>query len=92
MVRKHYKTGISGDDLWVLDKLQLIGYTSAIIAGGAVRDVYFKKPLRDIDIFYYHPKFSSEKVMPLKNPEHCAQVFDLDLKIQFLFLSRAHNP
>ena len=77
MTRKR-KTHISGDDLWVLDKLQSIGYTSAIIAGGAVRDAYFKIRIRDIDIFYYHPKHSSEKVMPLKSPEHCAQVFDLD--------------
>ena len=45
-------TKITTDNVWVLEQLHRIGYTSAVIAGGAVRDAYFHKIIHDIDIFY----------------------------------------
>jgi len=38
------------------------GFESAIIAGGAVRDLYFQLMPRDIDIFLWDPRYSSESV------------------------------
>lgn len=46
-------TKITKEQVAVLKCLNGAGYTSAIIAGGAVRDSYFKKPINDIDIFIY---------------------------------------
>lgn len=46
-------TPILSDDLWVLRQFQNVGYRSAIIAGGAVRDSYFDLFPHDIDIFLW---------------------------------------
>lgn len=43
-----------------LRKIQRRGFKSALIAGGAVRDLYFDKIIRDVDIFVQDPKFSGE--------------------------------
>ena len=45
----------------VLKALQHVGNVSAIIAGGAVRDTYFSKPISDIDIFIFDPVFSGKQ-------------------------------
>jgi hypothetical protein len=55
---------LSADDLWVLRQLQKVGYTSAIIAGGAVRDAYFDKPPVDVDIFVWGETHSNELLAP----------------------------
>ena len=46
-------TKLNKRDMWVLRQLHDLGYTTAIIAGGAVRDSYFSKPIKDVDIFYW---------------------------------------
>ena len=46
-------TKITKDHIWVLKQMHKVGYHSAIIAGGAVRDSYFKKPIKDVDVFYW---------------------------------------
>lgn len=35
--------------------IQRRGYISALIAGGAIRDMYFQHPIKDIDIFLWDP-------------------------------------
>lgn len=47
-----YDPDAMAEPLWVLRRWQTFGYKSAIIGGGAVRDLYFRKRFRDIDIFY----------------------------------------
>ena len=44
----------------ILRKLQAIGFTSAIIAGGAVRDDYADESINDFDIFMWDPNHSNE--------------------------------
>jgi len=44
----------------VLCLLQRAGFSSALIAGGAVRDLYFDLMPRDIDIFIWDPAVSTE--------------------------------
>lgn len=44
----------------VLHQIQAAGFTSAIIAGGAIRDLYFDIMPTDIDIFVWDPAYSSE--------------------------------
>jgi len=44
----------------ILRQLQSIGFTSGIIAGGAVRDDYADEEINDIDIFLWDPKHSNE--------------------------------
>lgn len=43
-----------------LRKIQRRGFKSAVIAGGAVRDLYFDKIIRDVDIFVQDPEHSRE--------------------------------
>lgn len=47
-------------DTWMLEQLQQIGFKSAIIAGGAIRDAYFKRKPKDVDIYLWHTKSSTE--------------------------------
>ena len=43
-----------------LQKLQNMGFTSAIIAGGSIRDDYTGHPINDFDIFLWDPRSSNE--------------------------------
>lgn len=45
-----------------LKAFQNAGFKSAIIAGGAIRDLYFGQWIRDVDIFVHNPNMSNEKV------------------------------
>lgn len=45
-----------------LQTLQNAGFKSAIIAGGAIRDLRFDIIARDVDIFIQDPRFSTENV------------------------------
>lgn len=45
--------GPHSDMVRTLRLIQRRGYTSAIIAGGAIRDMYFNTPVKDIDIFLW---------------------------------------
>lgn len=51
------------DDLWMLKRLHDVGYKSAVIAGGAVRDAFFNRYPNDIDIFVQAPHTSGENVL-----------------------------
>lgn len=42
--------------------IQCQGFKSAIVAGGAVRDIYLEKPPNDIDVFIWNPKHSGQEV------------------------------
>lgn len=53
---------IPSDNLWMLRQLQSVGYHSAVIGGGAVRDAYFEKDPHDVDIFIQHTEFSDETI------------------------------
>jgi len=71
------------DDLWMLKRLQSVGYKSAIIAGGAVRDAYFDEAPRDIDIFVWQSYSSDELIHPdfkNLNEENIAKLFEMDTK------------
>lgn len=50
------------DDLWVLHQLHRVGYKSAIIGGGAIRDAYFDRPPNDIDIYVWASDASNETI------------------------------
>lgn len=55
---------LTSEHFWVLKRLHGVGYTSSLIAGGAVRDTYFKKEIRDIDIYVLDPKYGrNEPIM-----------------------------
>jgi hypothetical protein len=43
-----------------LHVLHASGFKSAIIAGGAIRDTYHNKPVRDIDLYIWSPETSNE--------------------------------
>lgn len=45
-----------------LHLLQNAGFKSAIIGGGAIRDLYFEIMPRDIDIFLWDPNYSDENI------------------------------
>lgn len=64
-MQKYPKTKISQDDVRVLKYFQQSGYNNAIIAGGSIRDSYFKKPIKDIDIYVQHPHHMSKSAPPL---------------------------
>jgi len=52
MFRTRYKkTKLTREDISVLKFIQNNGFHNALIGGGAIRDAYFKKPIRDIDIY-----------------------------------------
>jgi len=53
-------TKLTSEHVWVLKRLQNLGFRSALIAGGAVRDTYFKKFIMDIDIYLWDTKVSGE--------------------------------
>lgn len=53
-------TKLTLEQIQHLKKLHDVGYTSAIIAGGAVRDTYFKKPIIDIDVFVLDPRYNGD--------------------------------
>lgn len=58
-------TKITREHTQVLKTIQGLGHTSAIIAGGAVRDSYFSKPISDIDIFIHDPEYAGNNVSQL---------------------------
>lgn len=47
-----YNTELMSDHIWMLRRWQIASYPSAIIGGGAIRDIFFRTPPNDIDIFY----------------------------------------
>jgi hypothetical protein len=53
---------LSSQQIQYLRKLQAVGYESAIIAGGAIRDTYLKRKITDIDIFIQYPNYSNETI------------------------------
>lgn len=56
----------------VLHQIQSTGFHSAVVAGGAVRDIYFNLLARDIDVFIWDPNYSTETVLdqPWENIVH----------------------
>jgi len=48
-------------EIQTLRNIQNAGFSSAIIAGGFVRDLYLYSLHRDIDIYLWDPKFSNER-------------------------------
>lgn len=53
---KNYKiTKLTIAQIRYLKEIQKCGYVGSLIAGGAVRDTYLKRPISDIDIFVQHP-------------------------------------
>lgn len=74
---------LNSDNIRVLKQIQSIGYKSAIIAGGAVRDTFYRKPISDIDIYIWDEKYSNEKVSvshPFANEKLTKQLFKLEDK------------
>lgn len=62
-----------------LHYIQRSGFRSAVIAGGAVRDIYFEKMPADIDIFLWDPSYSNENTVA-EAPESIdflAQMFNI---------------
>jgi hypothetical protein len=51
---------VNDEIVQTLRMIQSVGFSSAIIAGGAVRDLYLGKDISDIDIFVWDPEFSTE--------------------------------
>lgn len=47
----------------LLRHLHKIGFKSTIIAGGYIRDLFFKNEYKDVDIFLWHPRYSDEKIL-----------------------------
>lgn len=76
----------------ILRRLQQFGYTSAIIAGGAIRDDYAKKEINDYDIFLWDPRLSGEfknKINPLNlqpQIDFQSESFDIDRTTEFVDL------
>lgn len=73
---------LMSDDIYVLRKLQSVGYQSAIIGGGAVRDAYLDRWPNDIDIFIWNAYESSEPVdseYRAINEKSLAKLFDLTI-------------
>lgn len=57
----------TNDLVRLLRKIQTVGgFKSAVIAGGAVRDLYFEQFFRDVDIFVWDPNFSDEDTNQFK--------------------------
>jgi hypothetical protein len=84
MHQKAFNTRITPDDIWVLRRLHNVGYKSAIIAGGAVRDHYLKTRINDIDIYVQTNGSSNELIMTpfhdLKAKSTLKALFDLNLR------------
>lgn len=79
------------DHIWVLKQLQSIGYKSAIIAGGAVRDTLYRKRISDIDIYIWDDKLSTEKVLgsnPLGNKNIVKKLLGLEEHYYSISFSR----
>lgn len=45
-----------------LRSIQRAGFNSAVIAGGAIRDDFFKEDFKDLDVFLWHPECSDENI------------------------------
>ena len=58
------------DMIRALRLVQAGGYRSALLAGGAIRDMYFHRPIKDIDIFLWDPetKNNPEWVIKRRSP------------------------
>lgn len=50
--------------------IQEAGFQSAVIAGGAVRDIYFDLMFKDIDVFVWDPRKSNESVPNIAHPKN----------------------
>lgn len=79
------ETHLTSENIWVLKQLHNIGFKSAIIAGGAVRDSYFKRPINDIDIYYWHPGYSEGKEKNQNTELPFSALFDLNMQDTELF-------
>ena len=56
----------SSEAIQVLTLLHQAGFESAVIAGGYIRDLYYEKDYKHIDIFVWDPDHSTERV-PTQN-------------------------
>lgn len=71
------------DIVRVLKALHRYGFKSALIAGGAVRDLYFEILPTDIDIYVWDPAHSKEVIPGLKSTDwndFWTKVFNLNVK------------
>lgn len=75
-----------------LNKLKSLGFRSAIIAGGAVRDTYFGRDINDIDIYINHADMYDKdsddigKLLHQKiasNPYSFSHLFENNLDVQY---------
>lgn len=67
-----------------LRQLQRQGFVHSLIAGGAIRDMYFQRPIKDIDIFLWDPdvKGNTEKNLTAGigiNEKSITKLMDLDV-------------
>lgn len=60
----------------IITNLQEIGFKSAIVAGGAPRDIYHNKPIKDIDVYLCEPSHNSVEINWGLLPEREAQLGD----------------
>lgn len=65
-------TQLPNDYILFLKAIQKLGYPTAIIGGGAVRDAYNNKPIKDVDIFI------GPMDVTYKNNKHGINFFDVD--------------
>ncbi len=55
---------------WIISTLKEAGISNPLIAGGAVRDLYFKRPYRDIDVYVHTDELikAIDSISPLPIP------------------------
>lgn len=63
MLTKEEKSRFFTEMHRVLGLVKQSGFTSAVVAGGAIRDLYHNKRPRDVDIFVWDPNYSNESTI-----------------------------
>lgn len=75
---------LSSHSITTLKQFQRVGYKSALIAGGAVRDAYFNRPPHDIDIYIWNSTASNETIdleFQVMNKQALSQLFGSDISV-----------
>lgn len=78
----------TSEPIKVLRKLQALGFPSAIIAGGAIRDEYTGVLISDYDIFLWDPNYSPEPHLETFQPheQYYGSIFSSVLNVPDLTL------
>ncbi len=67
--------------LYLLKRFHRVGFKSAVIGGGAVRDDFFKRSPKDVDFFICDPEVSDEsiKLVDYNDEDYTATSIDSDI-------------